>query len=139
MGGMGIVLMPPFLFQTNTGVFDMAIVLRTKSDMTYPIEIEGSTFFVTPLSNAETTKLRKKFERPNRSGGVDFDLDGFYQARLKRVIKDWKGVVDENGAPLKCDDENKYLLGDLNLQLALDILKRAEEINAEEAVELEKN
>lgn len=38
------------------------------------------------------------------------DPVGVVEDAVKYVVEDWKGVLDENGNPMPCTDENKLLL-----------------------------
>jgi len=48
--------------------------------------------------------------------------------RVDDTIKDWRGIVDENGKQLACTRENKLIAFEYNRRLINDILDEADEI-----------
>lgn len=63
----------------------------------------------------------------------------FVHARIKRTIEDWSDIVDENGKPIPCTDENKILVYELNPDVINYVLSEADGIGLEDAERTEQN
>ena len=119
----------------------MAFIIRTKKEATYELDYKGGKLTVRPLSNSESSKLRKGFvkTKTTRFGEKEnLDSDGFLIARFQRSVFGWD-FLDEDHNPVPCTDEAKKDFVDLNLMDAIDIINQIEELGAEEAKDVEKN
>ena len=98
--------------------------------------------YVTPMLDSEKEKLRRKFitKRVTRFGAQEeTDAAGFYHARLKHLIKDWKGFVDLEGKAIPCTPENIVMLAEMNTLLFMEIVEKSERLAVEGRIDSEKN
>lgn len=119
----------------------MAYVVRTKRDVITEIDFKGSKLLVCPLSNKETSKLRKDFttSKSTRTGTEEkTDIDGMLLAKFKKMVRDWD-FLDEDGNALECNDATKADFMDLNIGDALEIIQQIDELGAKQEIAEEKN
>lgn len=62
---------------------------------------DGVSFLLAPLTSAQAINVQQ--EGDSRAG------DGFIMA-IQYAVRDWRGIVDENGAPLKFTAKSRDLL-----------------------------
>jgi hypothetical protein len=85
----------------------MKLALKKSFNNWVKVGVEGEEFLIDYPSIEQDQKLQSiKFS--DEFSGNDKPLK-YFQYFLKFVIKDWKGIVDENGKPLKCKIVNNEL------------------------------
>lgn len=85
----------------------MKLSLKKSFNNWVKVGTEGEEFLIDYPSIEQDQKLQSiKFS--DEYTGNDKPLK-YFQYFLKFVIKDWKGIVDENGNPLKCKLVNNEL------------------------------
>jgi len=85
----------------------MKLSLKKSFNNWIKVGIEGEEFLIDYPSIEQDQKLQSiKFS--DEYTGNDKPLK-YFQYFLKFVIKDWKGIVDENGKPIKCKIVNNEL------------------------------
>jgi hypothetical protein len=108
--------------------------LRTKiieAWVTKWIDGEKAEFLLRPLTPKESTATLKQAEKVDWDKGQRFTDTDFYKfkmARVNKVIKDWKGVEDEEGNPLECNDKNREIVYAFNRDLIDALLDDSEKI-----------
>jgi hypothetical protein len=112
--------------------------LRTKSDATYEVIVEGAKFTVKPMNNDELSRLRKRHTAVKR-GREELDVDSMYYERFDKTVIEWEGIGDENGKPIPCTPENKRMVANLNQEIALEVLRLADNIGGDAREAAEKN
>jgi len=85
---------------------------------TYPKD-KSIELLIRPLSIYDFNKL------PSESLEITPEEFGNFASNL---LLDWKGIIDEKGKPLKCDEDNKKLLADHDQELASFIMNMAAEL-----------
>ena len=119
----------------------MAYVVRTKRDTIYELEFKGSKLQVCPLTNKESSKLRKDFTttKITRNGTEEkTDIDGMLLAKFKKMVRGWD-FIEEDGNALECNDATKAEFMDLNIGDALEIITQIDDLGAKQEVSEEKN
>lgn len=112
--------------------------LRTKSDATYEVVVEGAKFTVKPMNNDELSRLRKRHTSQKRGQDV-LDVDAMYYERFDKTVMDWEGIGNEKGVALPCTPENKRMVANLNQEIALEVLRLADNIGGDAREKAEKN
>lgn len=109
-------------------------------DKTYTIDVFGGEMYVRPMTNTQSTALRKKHTKIVR-GVETVDVDGLYYDRVDRVIIDWKedDWVDGSGKPMPCTKETKRLLAERNQKYAIEALRLTDELDGDAKEAAEKN
>ena len=132
----------------------MALKLRTekeiiqidyREDNNNPDSEVLASFFVSPMTPTELEAIMRKHERkdwvsPNRKTKKELVKEiNFMEVQKDRIVStitDWKGVVDTNGKPIKCTDENKIAVWEHNSEIINWVLDQVDEI--QEAKEVKK-
>lgn len=81
--------------------------------MTVHHAMDEVTLTVEPLSATEVMELLKKHKRYSFVNGQkmeEFDDLALRKERFHRLVVGWKGVEDEEGNPLKCDEASKGMI-----------------------------
>ena len=99
-------------------------------EKTFEVVVDGATFFVSPMSNSEMSKLRKRHTKTVR-GVETADVDAMYYERVDRTIVDWKGIEGADDKPLACTSETKRILADRNARIAIEVLRLTDELDGE--------
>ena len=115
-------------------------------------EREQLEFLVEPMTPALVRELREKHTRlrlgtMGETIGKEVDEDAYQQDLIDHIVKDWKGIADEDGNPLACTRENKLklfdygypLLGACLVRMAQQLMSRMEEFDLKHREEEEKN
>lgn len=117
--------------------------LKTKkTEVWVTISKNGDTaeFLVSPTTPKDDAEMlancsKTTWQRNQRFTEPDpymFKID-----KIDRVIKDWKGVLDENEEPLACTKKNKELVYAYNSELIDEVLEEANKIGEDEIKQLE--
>jgi hypothetical protein len=86
---------------------------------------------VVPVTGQERDELRRRFVKVKitRYGrDEEFDAVGYLHALSKRVIKGWKGFVDQAGNVVLCTSENIVALSEMNSAAFSDIMERVDRL-----------
>ena len=108
--------------------------LKTRKDQ-FIIELGDSKTTVLPLTSSQMNALRAKHTRMKR-GVEKVDSAAISQEMFMRVVKEWEGMVDENGEDLECNDQNKRAVYENDDDYVLKIFE-AIDARSEERGELE--
>lgn len=112
----------------------MGIKLRTKKvEQWITKELDGdmAKFLVSPLSPKEASKLLKECRKFTWQKGQRFEDTDFYAfkiGKLDRTVKDWDGVLTEDGTALPCTRDNKILIYECNPEFIDSVLEDADEL-----------
>jgi hypothetical protein len=122
--------------------------LRTaRKELWIPITLDGETaqVLIRPLNPKETQALLAQATDSEWERNQRFEKTNFYTYRILKidaVIREWKDVVDEQGAPIPCTRENKeviYLNNPGFIEKILDEADKLSERIKDERTEQEKN
>lgn len=120
----------------------MAFKIRTKKDLTYTIDYNGSTILCRPLTNSEYNKLRKECLKPTSKGyktaEPEVDQDKFLIRKFDTIVLGWD-FLDEDNQPVPCNEETKAQFLDFNVAAAMEIMVQIETLTVEEAAADQKN
>ena len=91
-----------------------------------PEEIEGFEFMIRPAGRGEIRKAIEAYTSTVAGSNGDeqekFDNEGFVRERLRRILVDWRGLYDEAGNPIECNEKTRSELMDAYPQLRQAIL-----------------
>jgi len=96
------------------------LCLRTESnEFTTEITVDGETIKVTlmPMLRSEMQDLVKRYTKKdwkNHQKSEVTNWDEVARERYMGALKGWEGVVDNKGQELKCDDQTKAVVYQLN-------------------------
>jgi hypothetical protein len=89
-------------------------------------------FLVSPLAAKESFALVDKASPAQWEKGQRFKDPNFYQMKINRidkVIRDWRGIEDEDGNPIACTKESKILVYEYNSPLIDEALDQADKMS----------
>ena len=92
---------------------------------------EECQFLVSPMTAKESFALINKSVDTKWQKGQQIKDPDFYKMKIHRVnqvIRDWKGIEDEDGNPIPCNKESRELIYSLNSALIDLVLEEAERI-----------
>lgn len=87
-------------------------------------------FQVEPMNVEETNKLLHKYTSSDKVKGLihtETDFYNFVVAKIKKVIVGWN-LLDEDGKPIECTDDNKKIAYIWNPKLINDVIEQADKI-----------
>ena len=92
---------------------------------------ETAEFLVQPISAEESFGLVEKATTTKYKRGVKDEKINLFQlkvSRIIRVIKDWKGIEDEDGNPVPFTTENLIIAYNFNQDIIDEALDKVDEI-----------
>ena len=104
-------------------------------------------FYGCPLTPTETSKMLEKnrityWESPGKRQPKQrferYDDFGFIRERICKIITGWDGIVDDDGNPIACNDENKMTVFEFNSSLIRWVIDEFEAIGERLEAEKEK-
>lgn len=113
----------------------MALRLKTKKIEKWIKKetVDGTAeFLVSPLSPREASDILKRCKNIFWEKGQRFDEPDYYAfkiSKIKKTIRDWKGVQDEDGRDVQCTDNNKILIYEANPDFIDSVLDAADELS----------
>lgn len=120
--------------------------LRTKRIEAWVV-IEGANpdekaeFLVHPMSPKETQALLDKCKKTEWDKGQRFTEVDFYKFKVEKIrltIINWKGVEDETGVELPCNDKTKEVIYIGNPEFIDQVIEKADALYKEVQADLEK-
>lgn len=102
---------------------------------------EKAEFFVHPQSPKEINALLEKARKTEWEKGQRFAEPDFYKFKINKVcqtILDWKGVEDEDGKEIPCNDKNKEIVYLGNPEFIDKVLEKADSLYKDVQENLEK-
>ena len=103
----------------------------TRKDRTFWFEIDDVEVCIRPIPAGELMRIQRKYTKRKLIGGElheETDAVKLTQELFTRCVVDWKGLEDEEGKPLPCNEETKKVVAELNSSFASEVIKRATQI-----------
>jgi len=102
---------------------------------------ESAEFLVHPQTPKEIAALLEKTKKAEWDKGQRFTDHNFYKFKIYKIfetIKDWKGVENEDGVVLQCNNANKEAVYLANPEFIDKVLEKADALYKDVQEDLEK-
>ena len=103
----------------------------TSEERVYVVTIDDVVVEIKPLTPGRIDRVKKKYTKTRLEKGERVEETDWLSVNAELFVYcvvDWRGLEDEEGRPLECDNRNKALVAKLNPGFASKVIDKAASI-----------